>query len=123
MTVLKRLLPRNRVSLTTIVCILLIALPPAIAYAGTNFTYMQGVNQVNGYWGTPGYSPRDYNRVWHYPGYYWNPFYCPTSGPCFGGNSGSDNPTYANGSAGYAKAYCQNLSDNSGVTWTCQSTH
>jgi hypothetical protein len=108
--------------MTLIICLLFILIPPTVAYGSTIFTYAQGYGGVGGVYGTTGYAARDFNRVYHQAGYYWNPFYCRTDGSCFGGTSGSSNPTYANGGASYAKAYCHNQTDNSGVLWTCQTT-
>lgn len=121
MELVKRLsrLPRRWVLL---VCACFVLLPPAGAYAYFVDTYWQDVNQAGGVWGTAGYAPREWNRVWHQVGRYWNPFYCPPANPCFGGSTTSSNPSYASGSASYAAAYCQNIDDNSGVTWTCQTT-
>jgi len=109
-----------------LICVLFVLIPPTIAWGGSNFTYAQWTNGVGGVWCTWGQvqcggSPRDYDRVYHAIGYAWNPFYC-WNGNCFGGTNGTQNPIYANGSASYAAAYCHNLSDNSGVQWTCQST-
>lgn len=111
-----------------LICVLFVLIPPVIASGGTVVTYAQYQNGVGGVWchvGIGGYcggSPRDFNRVYHAIGYAWNPFYC-WNGNCFGGTSGTQNPIYANGGASYASPYCHNMSDNSGVTWTCQSTH
>jgi hypothetical protein len=130
MAVAKRLAQRivdDSRRLTVLTCILFVLIPPAIAFGGTVFTYAQGISGIGSVWcttgpgGNCGGSPRDFDRVYHQIGYSWNPFYC-WNGNCFGGTNGTQNPIYANGSASYAIAYCHNLSDNSGVTWTCQST-
>lgn len=115
-----RSVARNR--LLVIVSLLLLLIPPSVAFASTIFTYAQYVNYPDEIFSTTGYASRDFNRVYHAVGYSWNPFYCNTSGSCFGGTVGTSNPTYASGSAGYAKAYCHNINDNSGVLWTCQTT-
>lgn len=110
-------------------CLLLLALPPAAAHAWSYIDhYKQGTNRVGEVFGTwdggegPAYASRSWNRTWHSQGYYWNLFYCPTSGTCFGGNTDALNPTYASGGAVYAKSLCHNMDDNSGVTWTCETT-
>lgn len=111
--------------LATLICVLLLVVPPAVANAWSYIdTYKQSVNQVGGVFGTtsPAYASRSWDRTYHQAGRYWNLFYCPTSGGCFGGNTDANNPTYASGGAVYAKSLCHNIDDNSGVTWTCQTT-
>jgi hypothetical protein len=109
--------------LTLLACAILVLLPPAVAYAGVWFNYAQGTNGVGGTFATTGYAPRDANRTYHAYGYYWELYYCRTDGSCFGDNIDYFNPTWALGGASYAKAFCRNLNDNSGVVWTCQTTH
>lgn len=111
-----------------IACLLLLALPPLTAYAYSYInTYKQSQNQVGGVFGTynggggPEYANREWNRTYHQAGYYWNLFYCDLS-TCFGGNTDANNPTYASGGASGSKSLCHNMDDNSGVTWTCQTT-
>lgn len=113
---------RRPTRLSFLVCAMLILLPPAVAYASTWFTYAQGYFGAGGVFHTTGYAPRDANRVYHAYGYYWDPYYCNTSGTCFGDNTDYHNPTYSIGGASYAKSFCGNVNDNSGVQWTCQTT-
>jgi hypothetical protein len=109
--------------ITLLACAILVLLPPAVAYAGTWFNYAQGTNGVGGTYATTGYAPRDADRVYHAAGFWWELWYCHTDGTCFGDHQDYVNPAYANGGSSYAKAFCHNLNDNSGVLWTCQTTH
>jgi hypothetical protein len=114
---------RHPLRLTLLVCAILVLLPPAVAYAGTVFTYAQGTNGIGQTHSTAGYGPRDLNRVYHADGYFWEVWYCRTDGSCFDDVVSNINPTRSVGGASYAKAFCHNVNDNSGVLWTCQTTH
>lgn len=87
------------------------------------FTYAQGINGVNGIFNTPGYSGRDYNRVYHHQGDQWTLYYCYPGPPvtCSTYVTGTVNPL-VDPRGGYAQAYCWNRNDSSGVVWTCQTT-
>src|SRR5919204_4361357 len=113
---------RSRRILLLVGCLLLVIIPTTLAYAGTNFNYAQGYFGAGGSFGTPGFAPRDYNRVWHAAGYEWWVFYELPNGStaCFRDNT--NNPTSCPFSNSYAKAWCSNITDNSGVQWTCQTT-
>lgn len=115
---------RNRARLTVLACLIGALSLPAIAYAYEIFTYAQGVYGVGGTYHTTGEAPRAFNRVYHQSGYYWDVYYCQDgrNPPCFGEVLDYHNPTYANGGASYAKSFCHNVNDNSGTTWTCQTT-
>lgn len=105
-----------------IVVFLLFLAIPAIAYAGTQITYAQGVNGLGGYFHTVGYDNREYNRVWHQPGYKWEVFYASTAGGIYCVIQNTLNPTTCPADSPYKKSYCHNISDNSDITWTCQTT-
>jgi hypothetical protein len=106
--------------LVFLVCALLVLLPPAVAYASTIFPYANGTNGIGGTFQTPGANYRDFNRVYHQVGYFWDPYYC-NFPHCWGHNLDWHNPVYANG-GGYAIALCYNYDDNTGTPWVCQTT-
>src|ERR671930_493008 len=110
---------RSRRILLLVACLLLVIIPTTLAYAGTNFNYAQGYFGAGGSFGTTGFAPRDYNRVWHAAGYEWWVFYELPNGStaCFRDNT--NNPTSCPFSNSYAKSWCSNITDNSGVQWTC----
>lgn len=100
----------------------LLALPPAVALAATQFNYAQGVNGVGGTYQTSGEASRQYNQVWHQSGRYWWVWYLHGSSQT-GLVFSSSNPTkYPSPSSTIAYAKCSNHDDSSGVTWTCQTT-
>ena len=103
-------------------CLFLVVLPPAVAFAA-QITYASGTNGVGGTFATSGEAVRGYNQVWHQAGRYWWVWYLHGStqtGLVFN----SSNPTKYNGGSGtVAYAKCSNSDDNSGVTWTCQTTN
>ena len=70
-------------------------------------------------WFGPG---RDYNQVWHQSGRTWTVLYHLTDGSDTAIRTDSNNPTRWGGHIGYADAWCNNVNDNSFVTWTCQTT-
>lgn len=105
-------------------CVVAFLLPVAVAYATTEiFTYATGTYGVNGWFKTTGFAPRNLNRVWHNAGYYWGVAYENQVGDTYAIVTNTANPTAYNGSTLYAKSDCHNLNDNSGTTWTCQTTH
>lgn len=97
-------------------------LPPAVALAA-QITYASGTNGVGGTFATSGEAVRGYNQVWHQAGRSWWVWYLRGStqtGLVFN----SSNPTKYNGGSGtVAYAKCSNSNDDSGVTWTCQTTN
>lgn len=105
-----------------VACLLLVIVPPGVALAATQFNYAQGVNGVGGTFATSGEANRNYNRVYHQSGKFWWVWYLHGSSlTCVQFNS--SNPTSCpNPSSTVAYAKCSNDDDNSGVTWTCQTT-
>lgn len=77
---------------------------------------------MGGVFSTSGFNHRDYNQVWHQAGKNWTVFYELTDGTAVAVVINTDNPTRWGGEIGYAKAKCNNVNDNSFVTWTCQTT-
>lgn len=103
-------------------CLFLIVLPPAVAFAA-QITYASGTNGVGGTFATSGEPVRGYNQVWHQAGRSWWVWYLHGS-TLTGLVFNSSNPTKYNGGSGtVAYAKCSNSDDNSGVTWTCQTTN
>lgn len=100
-------------------CLVLLVLPATIAWA-SQIDYASGTNQTGGAWSTSGQTSRGYNQVWHQSGKYWWVYY---DGGNYGQTYDNANPTrYGGGSGGSAYSVCANDNDNSGVTWTCQTT-
>jgi hypothetical protein len=62
--------------LTLLASLLLVLLPPTLAYASTIFPYANGINGAGGTYSTPGANNRDFNRVYHEVAYFWDPYYC-----------------------------------------------
>ena len=64
---------RQRVAgrLVVVVAFLLIVIPPAVAYAGTQITYATGTAGVGGTFKVGNFTGRDYNQVWHQAGKTW----------------------------------------------------
>ncbi len=116
---------RRRVALRlalSVACLLLVVVPPGVAIAATQFNYAQGVNGVGGTFATSGEADRNHNQVWHQSGKYWWVWYLHGSSQT-GLVFNSSNPTkYPSPSSTVAYAKCSNSDDNSGVTWTCQTT-
>lgn len=105
-----------------VACLLLVVLPPGVALAATQFNYAQGVNGVGGTFATSGEADRNHNRVWHQAGKSWWVWYL-HNGSLTGLVFNSSNPTeYPSPSSTVAYSKCSNSNDNSGVTWTCQTT-
>ncbi|MDH5282239.1 MAG: hypothetical protein OEW52_14050 [Thermoleophilia bacterium] len=106
----------------TAACLLLVIVPPGVALAATQFNYAQGTNGVGGTYQTTGEDNRSYNQVWHQAGKSWWVWYLHgSSQTCLKFNS--SNPTKCpDPSATIAYSKCSNYDDNSGVTWTCQTT-
>ena len=116
----------SRVALV-VICLLFVVIPPTLAFAWSNFNYASGTAGLGGSFPTPGYAPREYNRVWHAQGYEWWVWYSHPDGSvnCFRDNFNNptacgdpNNPIHDS----YAKSYCTNYGDSSGVLWTCQTT-
>jgi len=78
---------------------------------------------AGGIWWTPGFDNRDYNRAWHANGYRWDIFYYDNVNGVTCPASGTTNPTRCEVNGSYKESDCANVSDNSGVTWSCNSTH
>lgn len=116
----KRLTPRVAVA----ACVAVVAL---LAAAGgwahlPQFTYASGSGGVGGvYPGSDAYNHRDYNQVWHNDCCTWGVFYV-SGGIIYGWVRNTSNPTKWPNEIGYATMKCENVNDNSGTTWTCQST-
>jgi hypothetical protein len=123
MRVVPRLRSRRLNAFALFVACALALLPPA-AYAHYNsvLTYAQGTFGVGGVFSTTGFNHRHFNRVYHASGYTWCVWYGLTDGSIVAQLCNTANPTVWNGEIGYAKAQCHNTNDNSGVTWTCQTT-
>lgn len=117
-------MPRRRCvgrRLLVLTCLALILIPPTVAYASTQFDYASGVYGVGGTYNTTGYANRDYNQVWHASGKEWEVWYDNgTTSFCFVDNT--NNPTKCSGGAVSSISYAHNFTDNSGVTWTAQTT-
>jgi hypothetical protein len=109
--------------LVALVAFLLVVIPPAIAYAGTQITYATGTAGVGGTFKVGNFTGRDYNQVWHQSGKTWTVLYHLTDGSAVAIVTDSSNPTRWPNHIGYADAWCNNVNDNSFVTWTCQTTH
>jgi len=92
------------------------------AAAWVVLTYRQDANLVGGSWTTPGYGPREWNRVYHHAGYDWWLRYCHVDGSCSNIYPGNVNPLVDPHGDSYGKAWCHNVDDNSGTIWTCQTT-
>lgn len=104
-----------------VIALLLVLVPPTVAWAG-QINYASGTNGVGGTFPTSGEAVRSYNQVWHQSGYYWWVWYLHGSSQT-GLVYDNANPTkYPGGSGTIAYAKCSNQNDNSGVTWTCQTT-
>jgi hypothetical protein len=114
----------RRLSLVAI-CIVIAAISVSVAnaaYEWFNIPGAQGTNQVGGTWSTSGFAPREGNRVWHQAGYSWWVYYQNTDNSLGCVIFNDANPTKCEQPNGYAKSKCSNSTDNSGVTWTCQTT-
>lgn len=105
------------------VSLMLVAIPPTVAYAATVQTYAQGTNNVGfiGQTTSPMYADRNFNRVYHKAGTLWALRWCSVGSGCGAWGSGTTNPLLAPGGANIREE-CQNLQDLSGVQWTCQTT-
>ena len=113
---------RSSRRMAVVACALFVLIPPLVAYAGTWFNYAQGTNGVGGTFATTGFAPRDDNRVWHQAGSSWWIWYLHTDDTLNCIRFNDSNPTECYHSDSYAKSKCSNGDDNSGVTWTCQTT-
>jgi len=108
--------------LLVLACALAVLIPPVTAYAATQFTYASGAYGVGGVYHTTGYNPRQYNQVWHKSGKSWEVWY-DTGNNAYCVVYNSSNPTRCGNPISYdARAEAWNLDDNSGVTWTAQTT-
>lgn len=105
------------------VCLILVVLPPTVAYAGFVQTYRQSQNQQGGQWSTfdPEYANRSFNRVYHQAGTTWGLRACTYVYGCVPYDYGTTNPLTDVGGDDLMM-WCYNVNDSSGVNWTCQST-
>lgn len=113
-----------RRALYVALCSLFVVLPPTAAYAHlAQYDYASGRGGVGGTFpGSNAFNHRDYNQVWHEPGYFWQVYYLDTDGFAYGYVRNSTNPTKWPNEIGYATPKCHNENDNSLALWTCQST-
>lgn len=116
--------PRSRPRrVILLVAALFVVAPPVGAYAHLpQITYASGTGGVGATYRTTGFNHRDYNQVWHQSGRTWDFAYLLTDGSLTGYVINTNNPTRWGGEIGYAKSTAVNYDDNSGVTWTCQTT-
>ncbi len=109
----------------SLACAALVLVLPALAVAshGPVDPYAQGRYGVGGVYQTDGFNQRDWNKVWHEPGYFWSVWYelSPGSGGYAGFAEGTSNPTQWPHAIGYGKSSCYNGNDDSGTLWTCQT--
>ena len=113
--------PASRRLPLLVIALLLVIVPPTIAWAG-QITYAQDTNRTGETFSTTGEASRSYNQVWHQAGKYWWVWYL-HGGSQTGIAYDSANPTKYPGASGtIAYAQCANDNDNSGVAWSCQTT-
>jgi hypothetical protein len=109
-----------------VLCSVCIALPITASAHLAQANYAGGTNGVGGIYNTCStigcWNHRDYNQVWHYAGREWGVTYQLTNDDIVAAMINRDNPTRWGGEIGYAKARCGNIDDDSGYTWTCQTT-
>lgn len=107
-----------------VACLTLMVIPPSVAYAWSALIYAQGYYGANGFYRTTGFAPRNYDIAWHEAGTRWGVWYENSDGSDTppGGFYSTDNPTRIDTNVGYARSHCNNVNDNSGVQWTCQTT-
>lgn len=113
----------RRRRLIFLTCALFITIPAGVASGGHDFQYSTGIWGVGGYHSTTGYDNRDYNRAWHQSGYKWHVFYLNDVGGFSCEVYGTINPTRCEADGAYRQSWCHNITDDSGVTWSCNSTH
>jgi hypothetical protein len=119
---MRKLSKRWECRLIALVCFVLLALPPAVAYAFVQVQYALGTSGPGTLKHSDGYARREWNRVWHQPGYFWSVYYKDTSGNVSGFWQDNVNPTVSNAGISYGMAWCYNYTDDSTVTWACQTT-
>jgi hypothetical protein len=112
---------RVRRFLLPLTCVLFVVLPPTIALAATQFTYAQGSFGSGGIFHTTGQDQRNYNQCFHQKGKEWYVYYVHGT-DVNGFVDNTDNPTQWPEAIGYAYSYSKNINDDSGVTWTCETT-
>lgn len=107
-----------------LLCVVLVVMPVGVAYAATQQTYATGQNGVSGvvYTTNPEYANRNYNQVWHHSGYSWTVWYEDTAGYVYCNVTNTNNPTKCGSFSAYKWTLAQNVNDNSGTTWTAQTT-
>jgi hypothetical protein len=97
--------------------------PPTTAFAATQINYASGVNGTGGQYHTtnPDFATRNYNQVWHQAGKEWEVWYYANPNDfCVVDNT--NNPTKCPNEFVTVEADAANITDNSGVTWTAQTT-
>lgn len=112
------LLNRVPLRILAVVCVVFALTPPLVAYA-TNYTYASSIDGWGGYWHS-GYNSYTLNEVWHSTLATWEVYYAQSGGGIVGDVQNNNNPTQWPYSISYADSWCHNVSDNTGVTWTCQ---
>jgi hypothetical protein len=108
--------------LLVVALVTLVFTAAAFGHGATGW-YARGTYGVGGVYQT-GFNHRHFNRVWHEWGYKWTVLYKTSDGP--GGTccivTDTINPTEYPYEIGYARCLCNNVTDDSGTLWTCQST-
>jgi hypothetical protein len=112
---------KRRQALIGVLAIIAALVAATVALASTQFNYDSGAAAIGSGLSTTGYDYRDYNRVYHAVNYTWDVAYQDSQGSIFGQEVDASNPTWQHSTA-YGKSLCESISDNSGVTYTCQTT-
>ena len=121
---------RARLSFAAVLAVAAALVLPSLGGAWVVHQYKQDRYLVGGIWSTSGVPPafanRAFNRVYHEAGYLWGVSYCYSvdTSNCTWWWYSASNPTYDDytGAANNARARCHNYEDNSGTTWTCQTS-
>jgi hypothetical protein len=107
-----------------IACVLLVTVPPGIAYAWSTVVYFGPAKTMAAASGaaTNGFAAREFNRVWRPTPLYFCVEYYHTNGTKSIHCSSSENPVALNWRDGYANAICFNSSGRSSYPTTCSTT-
>lgn len=117
------MMKRTKILLALGAILVAVAIPATALAWSSVVTYASDKGYAGFEFGTSGYGPRAWNRVYHQQGALWDLTYCPVSGSCSAWYVGhGENPTVDPRNNGYAQAWCYNINDDTGVTWTCQTT-